>query len=100
ECGPNLRWVDAVRTLVEAREAALDGSPVVRFEHADEDLRMTRLRRVFGRHAELLEQFLAGANPAVDDLDVRLRDEAGQADEVAREVDDLHGLPHVEDEDL
>ena len=58
-----------------------------------------------GRHRRLLavEQFLvqllAGAQAGEADLDVVVRLQPGQPDHLARQIDDLHRLAHVEHED-
>ena len=52
-----------------------------------------------GEH-QFLVQLLAGAQAAEADLDVLVRPQAAEADEVFREVRDLHRRPHVEYEDV
>ena len=51
-------------------------------------------------HEELLVELLAWAETHVLDLDVDIRGQSGESDEVPGHVVDLHRLAHVEDEDL
>ena len=64
-----------------------------------DELVLGLLQAHFG-HQLLLIELLARAQPGVDHLDVLIRFEAGEADEVAGQGVDLHGGSHVEDEDL
>lgn len=49
---------------------------------------------------ELLEHLFARPETGVDDLDIDVRFQSGQTDQVAGQVDDLDRLAHVEHEDL
>ena len=62
------------------------------------DLRVRRRVDGLALVPELLVQLLAG--PGADELDLRRRLLAGEADHVLGEVDDLHRLAHVEHVDL
>src|SRR5690606_38228608 len=65
-----------------------------------EDLRVAGLVDVLLGGGKLLEELLARPNAREDDVDVLVRPQTGETDEVDGEVEDLHGFAHVEDEDL
>ncbi len=67
---------------------------------ADEDLAVVGLAQTFLVHQDLLVELLAGAQSGELDLDIPVRDEAGQLDEVLGEVKDLDRVAHVEHEDI
>jgi len=67
---------------------------------ADVDELVVGLGEAFLGHEFFLIELLAGAEAGIDDLDVHIRLEAGEADHVAGQGVDLHRRPHVEDEDL
>src|SRR5690606_15416466 len=83
------RAIALVRDAVELGQRALDRLELARPELADVDLRVLRLVDVLLVDRDLLEQLLARADPREPDLDVAIGIEPGEADEVAREVDDL-----------
>ena len=58
------------------------------------------IRHALFVHEELLVELLAWAETYVLDLDVDIRGQSGESDQVPGHVVDLHRLPHVEDEDL
>lgn len=58
------------------------------------------IRHALFVHEELLIELLARAETYVLDLDVNIRGQSGESDEVPGHVVDLHWLAHVEDEDL
>ena len=64
-----------------------------------DELILGLLQALFG-HKLLFIELLARAEAGVFDLDVHVRLEAGEADQVARQGVDLHRGAHVEDEDL
>jgi hypothetical protein len=82
------------------RELLREAAPTRRGESAHEDLGVAGLVGALLVGGELFEELLAGAHAGEGDLDVLARRLAREGDEVAREVDDLHRLAHVEDEDL
>ncbi len=61
---------------------------------------MAGLRDLFSGELELLEELLAGAQARERDLHVDVGAQTGQRDHLLGEVQDPHGLAHVEDEDL
>src|SRR5664280_641412 len=65
-----------------------------------EELLVPRPVHLVRARPHLLEQLFAGAHAGKDDLDVLAGSQSGEVNHVAREVDDLHGLAHVQDEDL
>ena len=67
---------------------------------ADVDELVVGLGEAFLGHEFFLIELLAGAEAGIDDLDIHIRLEAGEADHVAGQGVDLHRRPHVEDEDL
>lgn len=58
------------------------------------------IRHALFVHQELLVELLARAETHVLDLDVYIRGQSGESDQVPGHVVDLHRLAHVEDEDL
>ena len=58
------------------------------------------IRHALFVHEELLVELLAWAETYVLDLDVDIRSQSGESDQVPGHVVDLHRLAHVEDEDL
>ncbi len=68
--------------------------------HRPVDPPRRRRLQLLARGEELLVQLLAGPRLGELDRDVRLGLVAGEPDHVVGEVDDLHRLAHVEDEDL
>lgn len=58
------------------------------------------IRHALFVHQELLVELLARAETHVLDLDVYIRGQSGESDEVPGHVVDLHRLAHVEDEDF
>ena len=89
--------VGRVHEVVEIVKEAVD---VELKRTADVNLRIFRLLEAFLGHELLFVELLAGAKAGVFDLDVHIRFETGEADEVARKRVDLDGAAHVEDEDL
>ena len=67
---------------------------------ADVDQLVRCIRHALFVHEELLVELLAWAETYVLDLDVYIRGQSGESDEVPGHVVDLHRLTHVEDEDL
>ncbi len=67
---------------------------------ADVDQLIRCIRHALFVHEELLVELLAWAETYVLDLDVYIRGQSGESDEVPGHVVDLHRLAHVEDEDL
>ena len=67
---------------------------------ADVDQLIRCIRHALFVHEELLIELLTRAETHVLDLDVDIRGQSGESDEVPGHVVDLHRLPHVEDEDL
>lgn len=67
---------------------------------ADVDQLIRCIRHALFTHEELLVELLARAETHVLDLDVDIRGQSGEPDEVPGHVVDLHRLTHVEDEDL
>lgn len=67
---------------------------------ADVDQLVRCIRHALFVHEELLVELLAWAETHVLDLDVDIRGQSGESDEVPGHVVDLHRLAHVEDEDL
>ena len=67
---------------------------------ADVDHGVVGALQAFLGHELLLVELLAGAKAGIRDLDIHIRPEAGEADEVAGQCLDLDGAAHVEDEDL
>ena len=58
------------------------------------------IRHALFVHQELLVELLARAETYVLDLDVDIRGQSGESDQVPGHVVDLHRLTHVEDEDF
>lgn len=67
---------------------------------ADVDQLIRCIRHALFTHEKLLVELLAWAETYVLDLDVYIRGQSGESDEVPGHVVDLHRLTHVEDEDL
>ena len=67
---------------------------------ADVDQVVVGLLKALFRHELLLIELLAGAQARVLDLDVHVRLEAGELDQVPRQGVDLDGAAHVQHEDL
>ena len=67
---------------------------------ADVDQLVRCIRHALFVHEELLVELLAWAETHVLDLDVDIRGQSGESDEVPSHVVDFHRLSHVEDEDL
>ncbi len=67
---------------------------------ADVDQLIRCIRHALFVHEELLVELLARAETYVLDLDVDIRGQSGESDEVPGHVVDLHRLAHIEDEDL
>ena len=67
---------------------------------ADVDQLIRCIRHALFVHEELLVELLARAETHVLDLDVDIRGQSGESDQVPGHVVDLHRLSHVEDEDL
>ena len=67
---------------------------------ADVDQLIRCIRHALFTHKELLIELLARAETYVLDLDVDIRGQSGESDEVPGHVVDLHRLTHVEDEDF
>ena len=67
---------------------------------ADVDELVVGLGEALFGHEFFLIELLAGAEAGIDDLDVHIRFQAGEADHVAGQCVDLHRATHVEDEDL
>ena len=67
---------------------------------ADVDQLIRCIRHALFVHEELLVELLARAETHVLDLDVDIRGQSGESDEVPGHVVDLHRLAHVEDENL
>ncbi len=89
---------DRSRELVDVGVELLPLQRDLRLEHGD--------RRVIARSQDLgvvvqpLLHALAGTKPDVRDRDVVLGAQAGEPDHLAGQVEDRHGLAHVEQEDL
>src|SRR3989344_1732276 len=77
-----------------------DGAVQVVVGFADKYLFPLRGARTLFRGQEFLEYLLAGSDAGHDYGDLLVRFIARKADELVREVDDLHGLAHVENEYL
>ena len=67
---------------------------------ADVDQLIRCIRHALFVHEKLLIELLARAETHVLDLDVYIRGQSGESDQVPGHVVDLHRLTHVEDEDL
>ena len=67
---------------------------------ADVDELVVGLGEALLGHELFFIELLAGAEAGIDNLDVHIRFQAGEADHVAGQGVDLHRRPHVEDEDL
>ena len=67
---------------------------------ADVDQLIRCIRHALFVHEQLLVELLARAETHVLDLDVYIRGQSGESDQVPGHVVDLHRLAHVEDEDL
>lgn len=67
---------------------------------ADVDQLIRCIRHALFVHQKLLVELLARAETHVLDLDVYIRGQSGESDQVPGHVVDLHRLAHVEDEDL
>ena len=89
-----------VAGLGQVFQVAQELRRVERDRLADVDEIVLGLSEALLSHELLLVELLAAAQAGVDDRDISLRLEAGQADQVAGQVVDLHRLTHVEDEDL
>src|SRR5450755_4561885 len=68
--------------------------------HKDADLLMAGWHRVLKHGAQFFVELFAGTHTAEFDLDILIRPEPGQQDQVSGQVDDLHRLTHVQDANL
>ena len=67
---------------------------------ADMDQLVVGLGKAFLGHELFLIELFTGAEAGIDDLNIHIRLEAGEADHIAGQGVDLDRTPHVEDEDL
>ena len=66
----------------------------------DLDFRVVGGEHLFFEMRQFLIEFLAGAGSGVLDFDIVVGPEAGQEDEVARQIDNADRFTHIQDEDF
>ena len=94
------RLAAGARLLLELVDRAGQHRVVGGARRGEAERRVAGRHRRFGGVEQLLVQLLAGAQPDIADRDVALGREPGEADHLARQIDDLDRLAHVEDENL
>src|SRR5204863_5670303 len=82
--------------LVELRQLLIEPCARNRWPRRPQDLRVARRADRLALAPELLVQLLSGLRPDEIDGDLLLGLLAGEPDHVPREVEDLHGLAHVQ----
>ena len=96
---PDSRVVLAVSEWLELFDGGGDFLEVDGFEFADIDFGVSGPVHFFGIEAEFFEELFAGPCAGENDGDI-LFSFSAELDEVFREVYNLDGLAHVEDEDF
>src|SRR5580658_6742407 len=98
--GNQLPEITALTDCAERFEPFLRGEALHGSAGEDADLVVTGWHRVFQTCAQLFIELFAGPNPRELDLDVLVRPQSGQGDQIAREIENSDWLAHVQYADL
>src|SRR5690242_17724121 len=90
------RFADFAQAIEPFQHVALRHA--VAYENAD--LLMGRGRRVFEHRAQLFVELFSGTHTGEFNLDVLIRPQTGQQNQVSGKIYDLYRLAHIQDADL